>query len=893
VVRIPLAPLLLAMALAWSVSRGHPRPPAAAGATLPRLTGPIGGTGAYEREYWYEYDRSSWRGPRRFFPHGAEATARRKENGLREKYGFPIPESQVEWQDWTIGWKELGPRPLQPESGYSLGHVSGRIMSILLQKDKNRILIGSASGGIWRRLLDDGALFSPRCDHAPNLSIGALAADPNNSQRLFAGTGEPGISKDSFAGSGLLRSTNGGTSWSRIDDGTFTGHKISNVWVDPNNSQRILVSRLSHPDEATIGVLLESLDGGVHWAPLPAGGNGLTFAVSPADPNRILVSNSHPWGTTFADLLLSTNGGASFSPVNGPWTGTGKKVGRIDIAFAPSNPSRVWASVAPPRTSAAEDSQKDGIYRSTNGGASWDFVAESHHDSDGGSAIGWYSNPIAVAPNNSNVIYLGARNIYRYTLNGELETLTDWFGGGPTNIHGDQHVFVFDPEDSQTLYAGNDGGLYVSHDAGDTWEDMNAGLGITQFYYGCIGKNNGLESLFGGTQDNGSSRPLNLQEWEQTIGGDGFQCAVDPQDNAVVIGTTQYSDYNLSTDHGQTFSDLPTLPLGTGEEGPFHTPVTFDPNDGTRIYGGAQRVYRGNRNGNQVTWEPLIMGPMFPNDPQGNRRHIRRIAVAPTDGNTIYACGGNRMARTTEGGKFWFSINPPGTQAITDIAVHPQNKFWVYCTRSAFDGQQVLFAKDPGTGIAWKDITANLPNVPVNAIEIFLSGGGIQARLDAYLATDTGVYYSNLNAPGPIQWDPIGGGLPNAHVWDVMLADNGQTLIAATHGRGMWCIDTATIVKPTFVVSSADYDGLEAIPSGKSIRGFALFTRPPGRNTRASIESGNPAVLRVPAVAKFPRGKVSAWFTMTAGQVQRLTEVTVKVTVGDAAREFRVAVAPG
>lgn len=810
---------------------------------------------------------------------------------LREKYGFPLPESQVEFEKWNLGWKDLGPRPIERNSADDPSLISGRIMSALLQNAKNRIFIGSASGGIWRRSLAEGSLFSPRSDQAPNLSIGALAADPNNPQVLYAGTGEPGMSKDAFTGAGLLRSLDGGASWKRIDDGIFTGHRITNVWVDPGNSARLLVSLLSHPDNATIGFILESTDGGVQWQPLPAGGSGLSFAVSPGDPQRILASRSHPRGTTTADLLLSTDGGASFNAVNGPWTGTGKNVGRIDIAFSPSSPEVVWASIAPPLGPQGQDSHKDGIYRSGNGGASWKFVTASHHGIEPGNSIGWYSNPVAVTVEDPDTIYLGARFIHRYTLGGEIEQVTDDSGGGLPSIHVDQHVFVMDPQDTKTIYAGNDGGLFVTHDGGKSWSDMNGGLGITQFYYGCVGPDNGLQSLLGGSQDNGVCAPKSGQVWEERIFGDGMQCAVDPKQNNILYGTTQDSKYWLSTDTGQNF-DLPALlPTLNIEFKAFFTPLAVDPSDPATLYGGAERVYRGTRNGSSISWEPRTQDIMYPHDPEGNPRTIRRLAVAATDPDVLYASGGNLLSRSTNGGSQWAAIDPPGMQLITDVAVHPEHKYWVYLTRSAFDGQQVLFAKDAGAPVAWKNFTKNLPNVPVNAIELFHSGSGIDARLDAYLATDGGVYYANLYSASGIQWDPVGTGLPNVHVYDVMLADNGQTLVAATHGRGMWCINTAQIVKPTYVIAGAESGDLPVVDPGETIRGFVLYTRPPRPGPPpVRIVSSNPAVLRVPATAKFKRGKVSAWFPITAGNVPRPTTATITATIGRVSHSFELTV---
>jgi hypothetical protein len=143
--------------------------------------------------------------------------------------------------------------------------------------------------------------------------------------------------------------------------------------------------------------------------------------------------------------------------------------------------------------------------------------------------------------------------------------------------------------------------------------------------------------------------------------------------------------------------------------------------------------------------------------------------------------------------------------------------------------------------------------------------------------------------PGPVQWDPIAEGLPNCPVYDVQLANDGKQLIAFTHGRGAWCIDTDTIVKPTYYLACEPGIPLEA---GVTIDGYAVFTRPPKRGTTARVVSSDPRVLSVPRLAYFRPGKVSATFPLRARPVANPTWVTVTATVDGVARSFRVLVLP-
>lgn len=727
----------------------------------------IRATGPYQREYMYWYMRSR---PNGVFPHTAEHDAQRRALAHRAAVRARAARGRLRPRAGALlagGWNELGPRGLNNPI-YGPGISSGRVKALLLQKAQNRIIIGAASGGIWKRSLASNAVAVPVADFASNLSIGALAADPNNPNILYAGTGEPGVNVDAFNGDGVLKSLDGGDNWFRVDNGSMSSKKVTGVWVDPRNSQRLLASALYDG-------LYVSTSGGVSWNRIRAS-DAMSLAVSPTNPDRILLSNTQPFGGVGGDLLLSTNGGTSFAAVGGPWGGGSASVGRIDLAWSPSDGNVVWCTVAPPIV--GTDGGLSGIYRSTDGGSTWTRQFSTVHGTAQDGDQGWYNNPIAVSTGDPNTAYFGGINLYRGTAGGSTTKLTNWFSGaGFPFIHADQHAIAIDPTNANTVYVGNDGGLFVTTNGGTTWMDMNAGLGCVQFYNGAIGMND-LQTVFGGTQDNGSLVYSADPVWDQTLGGDGFQCAVDPQNDSIVFGSIYSSNYFVSLDGGRTFRGLPSLPLLGGEGTPFFSPMTIDPTDGTRIYGGAQRVYRGiHDRAGAVTWTATSGGLLFNNDA------VYRIAVARTDGNVIYASGGSRLSVTTTGTDPWTSINPPGGQFISGIAVHPSNPQDVTVCRSGFSGGQVL--RSTNGGGAWTDVTGDLPNVPCSNILMREASG----RLDTYLATDTGVYYTDLNV-SPVQWSPVGTGLPNVHVFDILITGDGSKLVAVTHGRGMFVMQT-------------------------------------------------------------------------------------------------------
>ena len=852
--------MLAALALIF-VSAARPGAPTHRAGSLPRVNGkPLRATGAYQREYWYRYIRSL---PLGGIPAGAEAAARQRASRFRLRTLAAAASGELAAESvarLATTWTDLGPHGIRTPA-YGAGVTSGRTTCLLLQKGSNRIVLGAASGGIWRRSLSAGALFEPKSDFAESLSIGSLAADPRDPNIIYAGTGEAGVSVDSFAGAGLLKSTDGGDTWRRVDSGVFSGTKIAELWVDPANSARVLAGVLFRG-------LFQSLDGGVTWTRLletPEG--GIAFAVSPADRGRILYSNTTPYGTVTGDLLLSTDSGASFGPVNGPWKTPGVATGRIDLAFAPSNSSVVWASVAAPLFTTSNG--LDGVYRSADGGRTWARVGGLFPGASEGPS--WYCNPVAVHPTDPSTAYVGGVNLFRAKVGSAIEQVTHWFTKpGVPFIHADQHAIAFDPSAPGTIYAGNDGGIYVTRDSGRSWTHMNDGLATVQFYAGCVAAGPGVRGLYGGTQDNGGVVPTAENRWEQTIDGDGFQCAVDPQNAQIIYSTSYESDYYISNNGGLSFRNLPPLPFREGETRPFLTMVAIDPNDGSRIYGAAERVYRGISNRvSSAAWTAISARRLFATD------YVYRVAPARSSASVLYASGGAGLARTRTGGDPWTRVDPPGGQFITGVAVHPANADYVVCARSGYSGGQVVRSRDGGA--TWSSVTANLPNIPANNVLLRLNG----AKVDTYLATDTGVYYADLNAPA-LSWLPLGDGLPNAAVHDVLVANNGATVLAVTHGRGMWALGPLEDPSPRL----ASVTLLPASLRGrKRAKGTVWFDRPVTAASVVALASGDRHVMVPRSGVKVKTGKLRASFTIRTKRVTAPTDVTIRATFGGVRKE--------
>ena len=368
-------------------------------------------------------------------------------------------------------WTQLGPTAIPKGQTYGGGRVlvTGRVTAIAIDPtNRDRVYLGTAQGGVWRST-DRGGQWLAVTDNAASLAIGALAIDPNDHLTIYAGTGEANFSQDSYYGAGVLKSTDGGTTWTQLGASSFVGLRIARIAVTPGTGNRVFA--------ATGGGLYRSADGGTSWArmtgtPLAA---ATDVTIDPTTPATVVASF---WGGA---IYRSTNAGAA-TPT---WTQLGgglptANVTRVALGRAPSNPLALFAlTVGPWNADPSLAYLVNGLYRSTDGGTSWSSIALPGGDIGG---QGFYNLNVAVDPTTPDVVYLSGVSLWkgvRNTATGAW-SFTD-VGGG---YHPDNHALAFDPTDHLTLYAGSDGGIYRSTNGGTSWDDsINCDLCLTQFEY--------------------------------------------------------------------------------------------------------------------------------------------------------------------------------------------------------------------------------------------------------------------------------------------------------------------------------------------------------------------------------------------------------------------------
>ncbi|HWW02233.1 MAG TPA: hypothetical protein VNZ64_21205 [Candidatus Acidoferrum sp.] len=672
------------------------------------------------------------------------------------------------------GWTWLGP-----------GNIGGRVRSILVSPANPSVMwVGGVDGGVWKTT-DGGASWSALDDFMADLAIGCMTMDAANPNVIYAGTGEGFFNIDSVRGAGIFKSADGGSTWLQLSATTNSGfYYVNRLAVQPTNSLILLA--------ATGSGIYRSTDGGSTWSQ-NYNTRTLDLAFNPADGTHCVASGS-------GIVLYSIDAGLS-------WTlGSGiSGAGRIEVAYAPSSPSTVYASA---------DMSSGQLYVSTDGGQTYTLKNTGTNYLGG---QGWYDNCLWVDPVDPNTLIVGGLDLWLSTDGGA--TLTD-IGGYTGGLHPDQHVIVnvpqFDGTNNRTVLFGNDGGVFRAADIatvtpGNGWATLNHNLGITQFY-GAAG-NPASGTIVGGTQDNGTLRYTPVggpQGWTSMFGGDGGFCAADQGDTNYFYG--EYVDLAIhrSSNGGATSRFIYNGLGDAGKSANFIAPFILDPNNQSTLLAGGASLWRSlNVKASTPVWAAIK-----PADGSGN--HISAIAVAPGNSDLIWVGHNNGDVFFTTNGT---ATTPDWTRAdqgtpplpnryCTRITVDPSNSSQVYVTFGGFSAGNVWRTLD--NGATWVNVSGNLPDAPVNSLVVHpLNSGSL------YVGTEVGVFAS---ADGGASWSPGNDGPANVAV-DELFWLGTNTLVAATHGRGLFSISVPVAPSITSQPQPANLTVLVGQPASFSVAG--------------------------------------------------------------------------
>lgn len=750
----------------------------------------------------------------------------------------------------TVNWTLIGPRPTSPGAS----STSGRVNAIAIDpRDSNKVYIGAAAGGVWKTT-DGGLNWTPLTDSQASLATGAIALDPNNPDIVYVGTGEENFAGDSYYGAGILKSTDGGATWTNIV-GPFLRDRIGALAIQPGNSQVLLCT-------SQAGVW-RSTNAGATWTQtLP--GTGISVVFDPTNGDSVYASLGNIFGNTRNGIYHSTDGGVTWKASGGTAPGAlpTTNVGRIEIAMAPSEPATLYAQI--------QDISNNGllgIFKTTDGGNNWNKLTVNA--TLWGTQL-WYDNTLRVHPTNPNIVWSGALQIYR-SLNGGLTWVAlPPAGSNNAAIHVDFHYLAFTPDGSK-LYIANDGGVYSTTDTSTNavnWTSLNGTLAITQFYPGMSADPTNPQIGVGGSQDNSTQRYSGDLGWQDVACGDGGFTAVDPAYPALAYAACQRISIQRSL--GVTGA-APWVTAAYGidqtDGSQFIAPLTMDLANPQTLYFGTYRVWRSRDSAGR--WNAIS-----PDLTDGKKGTLKAITVAPSDSNTIYIATSNSKVQVTNdagdgNGSIWTDRTAGLPLRVpSQIAVDPIDAATAYVTFSGFNGgqdQQGHVFKTTNSGATWTDISGNLPNIPVNDVVV---DPDIPQTL--YIATDAGVM---VTTNGGTAWSSLGNGLPKVVVMSLLLQRSSRVLRAATHGRSVWDIlvpFNGVSLRPaiTSLNPSLANVGDAAVTITVTGSGFVSRTlvRWNGQNRPTTFVDANHLTVKISADDFAVGGRVSiAAFTPSAG----------------------------
>ncbi|HEV2386465.1 MAG TPA: hypothetical protein VGS20_04340 [Candidatus Acidoferrales bacterium] len=664
---------------------------------------------------------------------------------------------------------------------------------------------GAVAGGVWKTT-NGGLSWTPLFQHQPVSSIGSLAVAPSDSNVIYVGTGDACIRPESSFGDGVYKSVDGGRTWSNT--GLQDTRHIGKVIVDPRDPSIVFVAALGHEygPNAERGIF-RSIDGGGSWQKVlfvddKTGAIDVTF-----DPNNSHILFAAFWQVYRTPYSLESGGPGSgiYKSIDG---GTNWKrlearglpegiLGRIGVAVSGADSSRVYAMI---------EAEKGGLYRSDDGGASWKLMSDDHRLRQ----RPWYFTHVVADPRSAETVYVLNTGVFRSTDGGKS------FDEIPAP-HGDNHGLWIDPTDPGRMIVGNDGGASISEDGGKGWStEYNQPTG--QFYHVAV-DNRFNFYLYGSQQDNTTvaipSRSdlgfIDRSDWYPVGGGESGWVAPYPPDPDIVYASAFYSHggspvsrWSKHTGQAQDVSPWPISPMGGGADDSEHrfqwtAPLIVSPNDPNELYFGGEVLFR-TTNGGQ-SWQ-IISPDLTRNDKSKQKSSggpisqdntsaeyydtIFAIAESPVKKDLLWVGSDDGLVHMSpDGGKHWEDVTPkqiPAWSLVSGIEPSPHDAataYVVFDRHKLEDGKPYIF-KTGDYGKTWQDISGGLPQeVWARAVREDPGRAGL-----LYAGTETGVWAS---FDGGGHWQSLQLNLPTTSVRD--LAVKNGTLVIATFGRGFWALD--------------------------------------------------------------------------------------------------------
>ncbi len=655
-------------------------------------------------------------------------------------------------------------------------NVNGRVNVLTIHPTNHKVwLVGESAGGIYKTI-DGGQSYYSVFDSYNFLSISEIVYHPSNHNIVFAGTGDENISGYPFSGDGVYKSTDGGEHWQPL--GLQDKGIITTICIHPTQPDTMYVASMGVPfvADSNRGVY-RTYDAGATWQQvlLPDTSAGaIDLMLDYNNPqivyatgwNRVRTNSYSVAKGPQSKLYVSYNGGDTWQIKNidaGSWVNS-----RIGIAQSKTTTNRLYATIV------SNTYSIKGVYYSDDTAQTWQSIS-TQNISYIYSSFGWYFGQIRVNPYDSNRVYIPGMTMFFYNMG--TNAWTDI-----TATHVDHHDLDFLSADS--LIASTDGGLFISSDGGQTWNDID-NIPSTQFYRIAFNPYTAGE-YWGGLQDNGTvaGGTSSLNTWQYKSGGDGFQVVFDRNDPYTVYTESQNGNllYIQSGGWAQDF----TIGIDGSDRRSWDMPFINDKNNA--FYTGTYRIYK-NTSAPYGSW--VAVSPDFTDAGSGRNHVITALGVSEINASFVYSgtADGN-VWRSTNGGNVWTEItNTLADIYVTSVEASPTYANYVYVGQSGYrDNSQIAHIhKSTDKGNTWTSIAGNLPNMAVNAIAIL---PGHQDSI-LFVATDGGIY-GTIN--GGAQWDRVGDNMPIIPVFDLVFDSLKRRLVAGTYARGMYSIPIDSII---------------------------------------------------------------------------------------------------
>ena len=661
-------------------------------------------------------------------------------------------------------WQAMGP-----------WNTAGRTLSLALNPQADStVYLGSASGGLWRsRRLGLGQTWEHIPTGHPVLGVSAIAITPGDSMHIFIGTGEVynyqktgtdaayRATRGSF-GIGILHSADAGKTWSKSLDWSYDQQRgVQAIQIAPSDVNMIYA--------ATTHGIYKSTNLGNTWELVYDRIMAVDIAIHDSNPDRVIASFGN-LGSPGGGMAITEDGGMTWKNIN-----LGEASGFQGKILLDHLDELVYASVG------NGFSFEDGatwLMKSENFGQTWNIV----NTTDYSRWQGWFSHDVAINPfdptETMNVgidIWLGTdggSSITQVSSGGvflgrpEIETPD----GPPYYSHSDHHVVKYHPNIPGCVLFGNDGGLFLSADAGRTLRSANGGLQTTQFYNGFSVSPIYDRYAMGGLQDNSTVIWRGDARWQRVIGGDGSWTAVHPTRDNIVFGSSQNLNILRSNDFGNNFTGSTSGLQGSTV---FIAPYVISPANPDVMYAGTENIYRSTNSG--MLWRPTRdegeNDPFFSMAASFQSEDVLYAGTAPWTNRPM-------LYHTTNGGQSWTNItrNLPDRYP-NDIAVDPTDDRVAYVVFAGFGTGHVYKTMDAGS--TWQDISANLPDIPTNAVIVDPFNTD-----HIYVGNDFGVFFSSN---GGASWEPFHTGIEDVYLaMDLTISPNDKHIWVATHGRGAY-----------------------------------------------------------------------------------------------------------